>query len=108
VARGSEITADVYFRRLGSFCQLKSLTPASLAALPVKQIESLLLDYVTDHEGNAGSYVHSTIKAVRSWLLANDVQVRQKIKIRGVDQDLSLSLIEFKSFLVRLTSRRWT
>lgn len=90
VARGSQITADVYLRRLGSFCALKSLTAASLASLPVKEIEAILLDYVTDHYGNAGSYLHSTVKAVKSWLLANDVELRQKIKISGIDQTPSL------------------
>ena len=66
VARGSEITADVYLRRLASFCMVKSLTPRSLATMPVKQIESLLMDYVTDQQDSAGSYLHSTVKAVRS------------------------------------------
>jgi hypothetical protein len=61
-----------------------------LASLPVKEIEALLLDYVTDHTCNAGSYLHSTVKAVKSWLLHNDVQLRQKIKISGIDQTPSL------------------
>jgi hypothetical protein len=48
------------------------------------------MDYVTDHSGNAGSYLHSTVKAIKSWLLANDVGLRQKIKISGIDQTPSL------------------
>ena len=51
--------------------------------MQVKQIESLLMDYVTDHSDFAGSYLHSTVKAVRSWLSANDVELRHKIKVRG-------------------------
>ena len=84
VARGSQITADVYLRRLGSYCAPKSLTPASLASLPIKEIEALLMDYVTDHSANAGGYLHSTVKAMKSWLLANDVELRQRIKHRLV------------------------
>ena len=30
LARGSEITADVYLRRLGSFCEQNQLTPSTL------------------------------------------------------------------------------
>ena len=90
VGRGSEITADVYLRRLGSFCVANSLTPASLASKPPHEIQSALLDYVTDHQGFAGSYVLSTMKAVRSWLAANDVELRQKIKIKGAKDTPSL------------------
>ena len=34
LARGSEITADVYLRRLGSFCEQNQLTPATLISHP--------------------------------------------------------------------------
>jgi len=58
--------------------------------MQVKQIESLLMDYFTDHSDFAGSYLHSTVKAVRSWLSANDVELRHKIKVRGVDETPTL------------------
>ena len=86
VARGSQITADVYLRRLVNFCLEKSLTPTSMASMTVKQIEPLLMDYFTSHQDFAGSYLHSTVKPVKSWLLANDIELRHKIKIRGVDE----------------------
>ncbi|MGP8071236.1 MAG: site-specific integrase [Candidatus Bathyarchaeia archaeon] len=58
-------------------------------------MESLLMDYVTDHRNldgkvPAGSYLHSTVKAVRSWLSANDIELRHKIKIRGDDDTPTL------------------
>ena len=52
VVRGSEITADVYLRRLGAFCRLNNLTPQKLILAGVKAVEDLLMDYVTENERN--------------------------------------------------------
>lgn len=75
---------------MGSFCKSKCLTPANLASMPVRDIEALMMDYVSDHKSFAGSYLHSTLKAVRSWLSANDVELRHKIRIKGVNDAPSL------------------
>ena len=61
--------------------------------MQVKQIESLLMDYVTDHSDFAGSYLHSTVKAVRSWLSANDVELRHKIKVRAAIPHIPISTL---------------
>lgn len=92
VARGSEITADVYFRRLGAFCQYMGVTPAELTGMEPKAIGNLFLDFVSDQEkkGYAGSYIVSTIKAVKSWLAYNDIVVIKKIKVRGSQQTPTL------------------
>ena len=86
VARGSQVTADVYLRRLGAFCSHFGLTPKRLISLDRDEIYNLLLDYVSDLEesGRAGSYIESALKAVKSWLAHNDLEVKRKIKIRGV------------------------
>ena len=86
VARGSQVTADVYLRRLGAFCSHFGLTPKRLVSLDRDEIYNLLLDYVSDLEesGRAGSYIESALKAVKSWLAHNDLEVKRKIKIRGV------------------------
>jgi len=86
VARGSQVTADVYLRRLGSFCSHFGLTPKRLVSLGRDEIYNLLLDYVSDLEaaGRAGSYIESALKAVKSWLAHNNLEVKRKIKIRGV------------------------
>jgi hypothetical protein len=59
--------------------------------MTVKQIEPLLMDYVTSHQDLAGSYLHSTMKAVKSWLLSNDIELRHKIQIRGLYETPSLT-----------------
>jgi len=49
------------------------------------EIYNLLLDYVSDLEaaGRAGSYIESALKAVKSWLAHNNLEIKRKIKIRG-------------------------
>jgi len=92
VARGSKISADVCFRRLGSFCELHKITPRRLASMRDKELHDLLMDYVTSAEkkGYAGSYISSTMKALRSWLAHNNRELKIKIKIKNVDDTPSL------------------
>ena len=91
VARGSPVTADVYLRRLGSFCVENKLTPAVLAAMSPTKLENLLMDYVSAKEKQyAGSYIESTVKAVKSWLAHSGIELKRKIKIRGANETPSL------------------
>ncbi|MBS7635159.1 hypothetical protein KEJ34_06700 [Candidatus Bathyarchaeota archaeon] len=46
VARGSDVTADVYLRRLGNFEAYK-LTPESLASMNDVELHNLLMDFVS-------------------------------------------------------------
>jgi len=50
------------------------------------------MDYVTSAEkrGYAGSYINSTMKALRLWLAHNNKELKAKIKIKGVDDTPSL------------------
>ncbi len=50
VARGSQITADVYLRRLGFFCSDRGLTPGQLARLSEqKSVQAKeILDFIRD------------------------------------------------------------
>ncbi len=93
VGRGSKVTADVYLRRLGSFCNDHELTPRELVAKSGKQIYDLFLDYVSSEEkrGHAGSYIQSTIKALKSWLAHNDREIKRKIKISGAQDTPTLT-----------------
>jgi hypothetical protein len=60
LARGSEITADVYRRRLGAFTNKHLICPAELA-METSQIEGLLMDHVTEAEKRYTSdYVNCT------------------------------------------------
>jgi hypothetical protein len=55
------------------------------------KLENLLMDYVSAKEKQyAGSYIKSTVKAVKSWLVHNGVELKRKIKIRGADETPSL------------------
>jgi len=85
VARGSQVTADVYLRRLGAFCRERGLTPVGLISMSEKNLRDLLMDYVShaEKEGCAGSYIESTVKALKSWIAHNDKEIRGKIKIKG-------------------------
>ena len=58
-----------------------------------KQLENMLLDLVTEmqKEGKAGSYISSNVKAIKSWLGFNDIEIKNgKIKIEGVEDTPSL------------------
>jgi len=92
VARGSRVTADVYLRRLGSFCAHFNVSPKQLIAMGEGDLYNMLLDYVSFLEGNgcAGSYIESALKAVKSWPSHNGIEVKRKIKIRGARDTPSL------------------
>jgi len=87
VARGSQVTADVYLRRLGAFCQHFGKSPKDLLSMGEAELYNLLLDYVSvmERKGHAGSYIKSALKAVKSWLAHNGIEIRRKIKIKGAD-----------------------
>ena len=92
VARGSRITADVYLRRLGAFCEHFNVTPKQLIGLGEGELYNMLLDYVSHLENNgcAGSYIESALKAVKSWLAHNGIEVKRRIKIRDADDTPTL------------------
>jgi len=92
VARGSRVTADVYLRRLGNFCNSLGITPNGLLSLKEGEIYNMLLDTVSkmERKGHAGSYIQSTLKAVKSWLSHNRIEVKGKIKIKGIQDTPTL------------------
>ncbi len=95
VCRGSKLTASVYLRRLGFLCSTRALRPHDLvlhARSDEQWAYNFLMDLVTEleNQGKAGSYIQSNMKAVKSWLSHNEVQVVGKIKIRGENDTPSL------------------
>ncbi len=92
LARGSQGTADVYLRRIGSFCKNLDTNPKKLAALSELEIYNLMLDHVSSMEksGYTGSYIESVIKCVKSWLAHNGKEIRRKIKIKDARESPSL------------------
>lgn len=93
VDSGSRITGDVYLRRLGSFCMEMGKNPQELLKLKDKALADLIDDYVISREkkGNAGSYIKSTVKAVKSWLLFNGIKLPRQIKVKDADKSPTLS-----------------
>jgi len=93
VARGSQITADVYLRRLGHVCETHSTTPASLVAMRAEERRDFLADLVSEMEeaGKAGSYVLSTLRALKSWLAYHGVRVDHPIKVRDAQETPTLA-----------------
>ena len=93
VARGSQATADVYLRRVGSFCEALKTTPKKLATLGEPELYNIMLDCVSSMEksGYTGSYIESAIKCVKSWLAHNGKEVRRKVKIKGARDAPSLA-----------------
>jgi len=92
LSRGSRVTADVCLRRLGNFCESHGITPHDLAAKEDNALHNSLLDYVTNAEkkGYAGTYIKSTLTALKSWLNYNRREVKIRIKIMGVQDTPSL------------------
>ena len=92
VARGSKYTADVYLQRLGRYCNEHRLEPHQLAAAGQESLNDLILDTVTTMEasGLAGSYAHSVIKAIKSWLAFNGRKITITVKITGAQDTPTL------------------
>ena len=91
LARGSQVTADVYLRRLGNFSESTQITPNKLVEMTEEELYNLLLDTVTGMEKKySGSYTKSVIKALKSWLAHNGVEVKREIKIMGVEDTPTL------------------
>ena len=86
LARGSPITAEVNFRRLGRACELLETTPQGLldmAERDLKGLQDSLEDLVTrlEAEGKAPGYILGILKALKSWLRYNDVKLTRRIKV---------------------------
>ncbi|MEM2951168.1 MAG: site-specific integrase [Nitrososphaeria archaeon] len=92
VARGSRVTADVYLRRLGSFCSQIGKSPKEFVGLDDREIKNVLMDFVSrmEAEGYAGGYISTVVKAVRSWLSFNDREIKFRLKIKGAEDTPTL------------------
>jgi len=84
VSRGAVTTADIYLRRLIAVCERFQKNPSELAKMKEDELYDLLLDFVSSEEkrGMKGSYIETSIKAVKSWLSHNRIYIRGKIKIK--------------------------
>lgn len=84
LARNSEITADERMRILYRFLIRFNFTPTTLietAQKDRKKIEDILMDFTTqlNNEGKAPGYIRNYIKAVKTWLGYNGIELKQRI-----------------------------
>lgn len=91
LCEGSEITADVYLRRLGRFCEENSLTPLSLAGMDAKTAFNTLVTAVRKYRELefAGSMIKGYVKAVKSWLSHNDIEIK-RVNVKGANKTPTL------------------
>ena len=83
VARGSLVTAQEWFRRMGFVCAKFETTPTKIAKMSEKQATEFILDVIgaLEKEGRSGNYISNVAKPLKSWLAWNDIQIKRAIKI---------------------------
>lgn len=86
LAAKSIITATVYLRTLGLYCELNQTDPKALLRIAKsKEFRDSFMDFVRrlEREGKAGSYIARFKKVLRSWFSFNGLDVKLKVNIRG-------------------------
>jgi hypothetical protein len=86
LAAKSVVTATVYLRTLGFYCELNKTDPkAILKAARTKAFRDDFTDFIRrmEKEGKAGSYLSRFKKVLNSWLSYNGINVKLKVNIRG-------------------------
>lgn len=91
LCEGSEITADVYLRRLGRFCEENKQTPQGLAGMDAKTAFNTLVTAVRKYRelGFAGSMIKGYVKAVKSWFSHNDIEIK-RVNVKGANKTPTL------------------
>lgn len=86
LAAKSIITASVYLRTLGLYCELNKTNPKDIVKLAeTKVFRDNFMDFVRrlEREGKAGSYIARFKKVLHSWLSYNGLNVKLKVNIAG-------------------------
>ena len=91
-ARGSMATADVYIRRLWAICNRLNIKAHDFVDMDKDARYDLILDFVGGEEkrGMSGSYIASSLKAIRSWLAHKGIKIERKIKVKGAERTHTL------------------
>ncbi|MCW4028356.1 MAG: site-specific integrase [Candidatus Bathyarchaeota archaeon] len=93
LAAGSQITADVYLRGLGRYCELNNSSPTRiLQQANTNEFRDGFLDFVRqlENQHKAGSYIIRYKKVVSSWLAYNGIQTKLKVNIKGATETPTL------------------
>lgn len=114
LAANSVITAEVYLRTLGLYCDLVKTTPKQvLKEAPAKKFRDDFTDFVREMErkGKAGSYIIRFKKVILSWLTYNNLDVKLKVNIKGKSEtptiaDERVPSKEELGKILRMASRR--
>ena len=106
LSRGSPVTANVYFRRVDLFYRQNKLSPRAFVELGRKnrkRFEDLIEDHITKMGCKRKSlgYVEGILKAIKSWLVPNEIELKRKIKIsnRGTTPPLDTERVPEKEEL---------
>lgn len=86
LAARSIVTATVYLRTLGFYCDLNETNPkAILEVARTKAFRDGFTDFIRrlEQEGKMGSYLSRFKKVLNSWLSYNGINVRLKVNIKG-------------------------
>ncbi|MDG7024739.1 MAG: site-specific integrase, partial [Nitrososphaerota archaeon] len=89
LAASSPITAEVYLRTLGLYCDLGGTTPKQiLKDGPSKRFRDGFTDFVRQMEkkGKAGSYIMRFKKVILSWLSYNNIDAKLKVNVKGASE----------------------
>ncbi len=89
---GSELTADIYLRRLDMICDVFGRTHRELARLDARSAYDFLVDLVAAYrkKGVAGSTIKGYVKPIKSWFTHNDIIITKPIRIRGANKTPTL------------------
>jgi len=86
LAAKSYLTATVYLRNLGFYCEVNGTSPKSLLKVAgTKAFRDGFTDFVRrlEREGKAGSYIARFKKTLHSWFSYNGLNIRLKVNVRG-------------------------
>ncbi|EQD75349.1 integrase/recombinase, partial [mine drainage metagenome] len=85
----SILTATVYRRTLGYYCELEKTTPEKLLT-DMKRLEfrDTFLDFVRklEKEGKAGSYIARFKRVLRSWSKFNGIEIKLDVNIANENE----------------------
>lgn len=83
VANGSQLYADVSYRRLIAFARDAQTTPALIAAMELAALRRIMEDFLAREKkrGHTGGYIATTLKAIRSWRVYNGKPVVEGLRL---------------------------
>ena len=72
---------------------MNNTNPQAIIKLPKKSILNLILDSISTLEKQeyAGSYIQGIMKAVKSWVRFNDIEITQSINVEGAESTPTLT-----------------